>query len=64
MIANNNDKSVDPLLAKVEPALHRAAKRAREIAARTNTHLVIYEDGETKLIKVTLDDIRRDSSAT
>jgi len=35
----------DADLKKVPIALHRAAKRAREIAQRTNTPLVIYRDG-------------------
>jgi len=45
---NNNEKqsSSDPDLAKVEPALKRAAIRAREIARRTNTQLVVFENGK------------------
>ena len=39
----------DPLLAKVEPALRRAAQRAREIAQRTNTPLVYCENGHVVL---------------
>ena len=39
----------DPLLAKVEPALRRAAQRAREIAERTNTPLVFCENGKIVL---------------
>lgn len=39
----------DPLLAKVEPALRRAAQRAREIAERTNTPLVYCENGHVVL---------------
>lgn len=39
----------DPLLAKVEPALRRAAQRAREIAQRTNTPLVYCENGHIVL---------------
>ena len=35
----------DPDLAKVEPALRRAAKRARKIARQTGTPLITYEDG-------------------
>ena len=44
----NNDKKPkinDPDLAKVEVALKRAAIRAREIAKRTNTQLVVFENG-------------------
>lgn len=36
----------DELLAKVGGALRRAAKRAREIAAQTNTPIVVYENGK------------------
>ena len=35
----------DPDMAGVGPALLRAAKRAREIAARTHTPLIYYENG-------------------
>ena len=35
----------DEDLAKVGAALRRAAKRARKIAAMTNTPLIIYENG-------------------
>lgn len=35
----------DPDLAKVEPALRRAAKQARRIAAATHTPLIIYKNG-------------------
>lgn len=36
----------------VEPALRRASQRAREIAARTGTPLVIYSDGKIKELVV------------
>jgi hypothetical protein len=39
----------DKDLANAEPALRRAAKRARAIAQQTHTPLVIYEKG--KVIK-------------
>jgi len=35
----------DDLLAKVGVALRRAARRAGEIAAQTNTPIVVYENG-------------------
>jgi hypothetical protein len=35
----------DPDLARVEAALIRAGARAREIASRTGTPLVIYKNG-------------------
>lgn len=44
----------DELLAKVGVALRRAAKRAREIAAQTNTPIVVYENGKVVKKKVTM----------
>ncbi|GEM_PF-995491 len=43
----------DELLAVVGVALRRAAKRAREIAARTNTPIVVFENGKVVKKKVT-----------
>ncbi len=43
----------DELLAKVGVALRRAAKRARESAAQTNTPIVVYENGKVVKKKVT-----------
>ena len=45
-------KIKDPDLAKVMPALLRAAKQARRIAAATNTPLVIYKNGKTIKLSV------------
>ena len=42
----------DEDLAKVGVALRRAAKQARKIAARTNTPLIIYENGRVIRKKV------------
>ena len=39
-------------LAGVGGALRRAAKRAREIAAQTNTPIVVYENGKVVKKKV------------
>ena len=44
----SNKKIEDPDLAKVEPALRRAAARAREIARRTKTPLVIFLQPKSK----------------
>lgn len=38
----------DDVLKGVDVALKRAARRAREIAERTNTPLVIYKDGQVQ----------------
>jgi hypothetical protein len=40
-------KIKDADLAKVEPALRRAARQARRIAAATSTPLVIYKNNKT-----------------
>jgi len=42
----------DPDLAKVEAALLRAGARAREIARKTRTPLIIYKDGKIREYKV------------
>lgn len=43
---NTKRKTIhDADLVKVEPALRRAAERARKIAEETRTPLVIYKDG-------------------
>jgi hypothetical protein len=39
-------------LVGVEAALRRAGQRAREIAARTGTPLVIFSDGKIKKLKI------------
>jgi hypothetical protein len=45
-------KIKDPDLAKVMPALLRAAKQARRIAAETNTPLIVYRNGKTVKVSV------------
>jgi hypothetical protein len=40
----NSAKIKDADLAKVEPALRRASKQARRIAAATNTPFVVYKN--------------------
>ena len=47
----------DADLRAVPAALARAAQRARELAARTGTRLVIVEHGEVKLVAVSPDDV-------
>ncbi len=48
------EESQAEFVAKVGVALRRAAKRAREIAARTNTPIVVYENGKIVKKKVKL----------
>lgn len=43
-------KSKPPWFDQADAALQRAAKRAREVAARTNTPLVVQRDG--KIVKL------------
>jgi len=47
-----SSKIKDPDLAKVLPALLRAAKQARRIAAATNTPLIVYRNGKTVKVSV------------
>ncbi len=47
----------DPDLAKVEAALQRAGARAREIARKTHTPLIIYKDGKIRRHRVYNEDI-------
>jgi hypothetical protein len=46
------DTSNNGKLSGVEAALRRAGQRARELAARTGTPLVIYRDGKIKKIMI------------
>jgi hypothetical protein len=48
----DNKKPSDPDLQKVGVALRRAARRARKTAEKTNTPLVVYENGRLVLLKV------------
>ncbi len=45
---NTSDKEIKG----VEAALRRAAQRARELAAKTGTPLVIYSEGKIKKILI------------
>ncbi|MBA3256589.1 MAG: hypothetical protein H0T64_08055 [Pyrinomonadaceae bacterium] len=47
-----NDKSTNGKLSGVETALRRAGLRAREIAAKTGTPLVIYSEGKVKKLRI------------
>jgi hypothetical protein len=48
----SSKKIIDADLAKVKPALLRAAKQARRLAAATSTPLVVYKDG--KIVKLSM----------
>ena len=50
---NNNSVKRDPDFVKSEPALRRAANRARELARQKNSYIVVYRDG--KIVKEKVD---------
>lgn len=53
MNTNPIENAKDADLRAVPQALARAALRARELAARTGTRLVVVERGEVKLVVAT-----------
>lgn len=55
MNTNPIENAKDADLRAVPQALARAALRARELAARTGTRLVVVERGEVKLVVATLE---------
>lgn len=44
------EQAKNPLLAKVLPALERAAEQARKVAMQTGTDLVVQENGKVRHI--------------
>ena len=55
---NKGKKIIHDLdLAKVEAALQRAGKRAREIARKTRTPLIIYKNGKIRRYRIYNEDI-------
>ena len=57
-------KDINPngRLTGVEAALRRAGRRARELAAKTGTPLVIYSDGKIKKLRILPTPVTRSSS--
>ena len=53
-----------PDLARVDAALLRAVARAREIARRTRTPLIVYKDGKVRSLKVYDEDILTTAATT
>jgi len=49
---SRNDTSNNGKLSGVETALRRAGQRARELAAKTGTPLVIYSEGKIKKLRI------------
>lgn len=55
-------EATDPDLRASMAAMQRAAELARHTAIKTDTHLVIVENGE--LVRIPADVLRRESSKT
>lgn len=55
----SSKKVKDADLAKVKPALLRAAKQARRTAAATFTPLIVYKNGKTVKLAITKEDSAR-----
>ncbi len=56
MTANEIDRAKNPLLRLALPALHRAAKNARDQAIFHNTRLIIWQDDH--IVKLSPGEIR------
>jgi len=52
VVKQKKDTSSNGRLTGVEAALRRAGRRARELAAKTGTPLVIYSDGKIKKLRI------------
>jgi hypothetical protein len=52
VVKQKKDTNGNGRLTGVEAALRRAGRRARELAAKTGTPLVIYSDGKIKKLKI------------
>ena len=52
VVKHKKDTSSNGRLTGVEAALRRAALRARELAAKTGTPLVIYSEGKIKKLRI------------
>jgi len=55
MNKKNIELARNPDLAASEIAIHRAAKRAKQVAARTHTKLVVIRDGKIVRVKPDID---------
>jgi hypothetical protein len=52
VVKQKKDTNPNGRLTGVEAALRRAGRRARELAAKTGTPLVIYSDGKIKKLRI------------
>ena len=64
MTHNKPNKNKDPDLSKVEPALRRAAKRAKKIAQQTGTPFITFEKGHIVRTFITEADVDKEDSAS
>jgi len=60
-VKQKKDTKSNGRLTGVEAALRRAGRRARELAAKTGTPLVIYSDGKIKKIKISAREVTKSS---
>lgn len=52
VVKQKKDTSSNGRLTGVEAALRRAGRRARELAAKTGTPLVVYSEGKVKKLRI------------
>ncbi|MEO8006293.1 MAG: hypothetical protein ABI771_15365 [Betaproteobacteria bacterium] len=57
MTADELSKAKDPDLPASLIAMKRAAKSARELAIRTNTAIILMQDG--KVVRITAEELRK-----
>lgn len=61
VVKQKKDTSSNGRLTGVEAALRRAGRRARELAAKTGTPLVIYSEGKIKKLRILPKELNRSS---
>jgi hypothetical protein len=61
VVKQKKNTSSNGRLTGVEAALRRAGRRARELAAKTGTPLVIYSEGKIKKLRIPPKQVNRSS---
>jgi hypothetical protein len=61
VVKQKKDTNGNGRLTGVEAALRRAGRRARELAAKTGTPLVIYSEGKIKKLRILQRHVNRSS---
>ncbi len=61
VVKAKKDTNSNGRLTGVEAALRRAGQRARELAAKTGTPLVIYSEGKIKKLRIPSKQVNRSS---